>query len=87
VLDAAERAFYTFGLILLPTLAFVGLATFHRVLQTGIEDFAYAPNRAGCYGRSRTFHTIMTTSIHVSNAKAKRELGWSPAVHSSHPGG
>jgi hypothetical protein len=35
-------AFYTFGLILLPTLAFVGLATFHRVLQTGIEDLGYA---------------------------------------------
>ena len=35
-------AFYTFGLILLPTLAFVGLATFHRVLQTGLEDLAYA---------------------------------------------
>jgi nucleoside-diphosphate-sugar epimerase len=25
-------------------------------------------------------HTIMTTSMRVSNAKAKRELGWSPAV-------
>jgi hypothetical protein len=35
-------AFYTFGLIVLPTLAFAGLATFHRVLQTGIEDLAYA---------------------------------------------
>jgi hypothetical protein len=35
-------AFYSFGLILLPTLAFVGLATFHRVLQTGTEDLAYA---------------------------------------------
>jgi hypothetical protein len=35
-------AFYTFGIILLPTLAFVGLATFHRVLQSGIEDLAYA---------------------------------------------
>jgi hypothetical protein len=35
-------AFYTFGLVLLPTLAFVGLATFHRVLQSGIEDLAYA---------------------------------------------
>src|SRR5438034_4772961 len=35
-------AFYMFGLILLPTLAFVGLATFHRVLQSGIEDLAYA---------------------------------------------
>ena len=35
-------AFYTFGLIILPTLAFVGLATFHRVLQSGIEDLQYA---------------------------------------------
>ncbi len=35
-------AFYTFGLILLPTLAFVGLATFHRVLQSGTEDLGYA---------------------------------------------
>jgi hypothetical protein len=25
-----------------PTLAFVGLATFHRVLQSGIEDLGYA---------------------------------------------
>jgi hypothetical protein len=35
-------ALYVFGLILLPALAFVGLATFHRVLQSGIEDLAYA---------------------------------------------
>ncbi len=35
-------AFYAFGLILLPTLAFVGLVTFDRVLQSGIEDHGYA---------------------------------------------
>jgi hypothetical protein len=35
-------AFYVFGLILLPTLAFVGLVTFHRVLQSGIADLQYA---------------------------------------------
>jgi hypothetical protein len=35
-------AFYVFGLILLPTLAFVGLATFHRVLQSGLADLEYA---------------------------------------------
>jgi hypothetical protein len=35
-------AFYTFGLVLLPTLAFVGLVTFERVLQSGIEDLGYA---------------------------------------------
>ena len=37
-----DTAFYVFGLILLPTLAFVGLVTFERVLQNGIEDRGYA---------------------------------------------
>jgi hypothetical protein len=31
-----------FGLLLLPTLAFVGLVTFDRALQSGIEHFGYA---------------------------------------------
>jgi hypothetical protein len=35
-------AFYAFGLILLPTLAFTGLVTFERALQSGIEDLHYA---------------------------------------------
>ena len=35
-------AFYAFGLVLLPTLAFVGLVTFERVLQSGVEDQGYA---------------------------------------------
>jgi hypothetical protein len=35
-------AFYAFGLLLLPTLAFVGLVTFERALQSGIEDHGYA---------------------------------------------
>ena len=35
-------AFYAFGLVLLSTLAFVGLVTFERVLQSGIEDHGYA---------------------------------------------
>jgi hypothetical protein len=34
--------FYAFGLIVLPTLAFIGLVTFERVLQSGIEDLGYA---------------------------------------------
>ena len=34
--------FYAFGLVLLPTLAFVGLVTFERVLQSGLEDLGYA---------------------------------------------
>jgi hypothetical protein len=36
------KAFYVFGLILLPTLAFIGLVTFQRTLQSGIEDHGYA---------------------------------------------
>jgi hypothetical protein len=35
-------AFYGFGLVLLPTLAFVGLVTFERALQTSMEDTQYA---------------------------------------------
>jgi hypothetical protein len=35
-------AFYAFGLVLLPTLAFTGLVTFERVVQSGIEDLRYA---------------------------------------------
>jgi hypothetical protein len=37
-----NTAFYAFALILLPTLVLVGLATFNRALQSGIEDFGYA---------------------------------------------
>ena len=35
-------AFYGFALVLLPTLAFVGLVTFVRALQCSIEDTEYA---------------------------------------------
>jgi hypothetical protein len=35
-------AFYAFALILLPVLAFVGVSTFLRLVQSSIEDIAYA---------------------------------------------
>jgi hypothetical protein len=35
-------AFYAFGLALLPLLAFVGVVSFERTLQSGIEDWGYA---------------------------------------------
>jgi hypothetical protein len=35
-------AFYALALTLLPTLAFVGLVTFDRVVQNGLEDLGYA---------------------------------------------
>jgi len=34
-------AFTAFGLVLLPTLSFLGLVTFERVLQSGVEDHFY----------------------------------------------
>jgi hypothetical protein len=34
-------AFYGFGLVLLPTLAFIGFVTFERALQSSIEDTEY----------------------------------------------
>lgn len=36
------QAFYVFALVLLPSLMFLGLVTFDRVLQSGIEDVVYA---------------------------------------------
>ena len=35
-------AFYSFALILLPVLAFVGTVTFLRLVQSSVEDIAYA---------------------------------------------
>jgi hypothetical protein len=43
-------AFYAFGLALLPTLSFIGLITFQRVLQSGIEDHGYAERIAQLRG-------------------------------------
>jgi hypothetical protein len=35
-------AFFVFSLVLFPSLCFMGLVTFERVLQSGIEDIIYA---------------------------------------------
>jgi hypothetical protein len=35
-------AFYAFALLLLPVLAFVGVVTFQRLVQSSLEDLAYA---------------------------------------------
>jgi hypothetical protein len=35
------QAFYVFGVVLLPSLLFLGLVTFERVLQSAIEDAVY----------------------------------------------
>jgi hypothetical protein len=41
-LSGLGGAFYAFALILLPVLAFVGVVTFRRLVQSSIEDIAYA---------------------------------------------
>jgi len=45
-------AFYVFGLVLLPTLAFVGVATFERSVRNGVEDVQLA----GRIDRIRQFY-------------------------------
>jgi hypothetical protein len=39
--SSVGAAFYGFGLVLLPTLAFVGFVTFERTVQSSIEDTEY----------------------------------------------
>ena len=41
-LSRLGAAFYVFGLVLLPTLAFVGVTTFDRALRNGVEDVQLA---------------------------------------------
>jgi hypothetical protein len=52
--SSVGTAFYAFGLVLLPTLAFVGLVTFERVLQSGVEDEGYARRIPSCVGTTST---------------------------------
>src|SRR5437763_16877600 len=37
-----STAFFVFSLVVLPTLLFMGLITFERVLQSGSADYVYA---------------------------------------------
>jgi hypothetical protein len=41
-LSGLDVAFFTFALILLPVLAFVGVVTFLRLVQSSLEEMAYA---------------------------------------------
>jgi len=53
LIAAATRlgaTFYAFGVILLATLSFIGLVTFERVLQSGLEDHGYAQRIARLRG-------------------------------------
>jgi len=51
-LSRLGTAFYVFGLVLLPTLAFIGITTFERALRNGVEDVQLA----GRINRIRQFY-------------------------------
>jgi hypothetical protein len=51
--------FYAFGLILLPALAFVGGVTFLRLVQSSIEDIAFAERIA----RLRAFYVALAPEL------------------------
>lgn len=52
-------AFYAFSLILLPVLAFVGFVTFQRLVQSSMEDVAYAQRIA----RLRNFYVALAPEL------------------------
>jgi hypothetical protein len=72
-------AFYVFGLVLLPTLAFVGLVTFERVLQTGIEDRGYAQRIARLRGYYFDNAPELTPYLLSVAAKQRLEVQGLPA--------
>jgi hypothetical protein len=51
--------FYAFALILLPVLAFVGVVTFQRLVQSSFEDMAYAQRIA----RLRNFYVALAPEL------------------------
>jgi hypothetical protein len=52
-------AFYAFALILLPVLAFMGVVTFQRLVQSSLEDMAYAER----IGRLRGFYVAVVPEL------------------------
>ena len=67
-----DTTFYVFGLILLPTLAFVGFVTFRRTLQTGLEDVGYAQRIARL--RGYYFDNAPELTPYLLSAAAERQL-------------
>jgi hypothetical protein len=52
-------AFYAFALIVLPVLAFMGVVTFERLVQSSLEDIAYAQR----IGRLRGFYVAVVPEL------------------------
>ena len=71
-------AFFAFALVLLPTLFFLGLATFERAMQLGIEDYIYA------VGMSRIRHFYVETVPQADEVLRRlhtRRLRYHPGAH------
>jgi len=74
-------AFHAFALILLPVLGFVGVVTFKRLVQSSVEDIAYAQR----IGRLRDFylsvvpelepHLLVVRGSHAAALLHGRRLG------------
>jgi hypothetical protein len=64
--------FYAFGLVLLPTLTFVGLLTSERALQSGMEDYGYAVRIA----RLRAYYFDYAPEVipYLASVSAKERL-------------
>jgi hypothetical protein len=78
-------AFYAFGLILLPLLAFVGAVSFERTLQSGMEDYGYARRiarlRAYYFDQAPELHPYLlsvpaTERLPVQGLPRSRWQGW-----------
>jgi hypothetical protein len=52
-------AFHALALILLPVLAFVGIVTYQRLVQSSLEDMAYAQR----IGRLRDFYLTLAPEL------------------------
>ena len=53
------KPFYAFSLLPLPVLAFVGVVTFQRLVQSSLEDIAYAQRIA----RLRTLYVALAREL------------------------
>ena len=63
--------FYAFALILLPVLAFVGVVTFQRLVQSSFEDIAYAQRIA----RLRNLYVDLAPELEPYLVVARGRLG------------
>jgi hypothetical protein len=77
------EAFFIFGLVLFPSLLFLGIVTFERVLQTALEDWIYAVeiNRIRHYYAELApeIKRYFIQSIHDDRPGALQSIGILPA--------